>query len=130
MSAISAPVSIFNKYEDEQGNAKAIVWDFIDHLRQEYRKQAGYHALLGIVIQEIETLCSLPWPAPLCGPKFAGDGKGIRTLHETYPEGAKMPVLELTDFFVGANMTDPAPYENPLFGCEYVLTTLPAGFSE
>lgn len=108
-SAISAPVSIFNRYDDQDRNAKQIIWEFIDHLRQEYRKQAEYPALLGIAVQMVEKFCALPWPAPQCGPQFASDGKGNATLHETYPEGAESPVLELTDFFVGLNKSDPGP---------------------
>lgn len=111
MSSIQIPVSIADKYiagGSLNADIKAAVLDFARAVRQEYIQQAALPALLAIENQQVELMLSAPPPPPWCGPWYAGDGRGAIYLKPKYPQLGPT-VLEIKDFFVGLNKTDPGP---------------------
>ena len=108
---IAIPVSIVDKYEkigEDNVESKNAVLEFAWEVKQEYKRQALYPALLGIINEQVELMTSGPPTPPFCGPWFNGDGKGSTYLRPKYPETGNS-VIEITDFFLSVNATDPGP---------------------
>lgn len=47
------------------------------------------------------------------GPWYGGDGRGETYLDPVHTDGVGAPVLDLDDFFVALNKTDPGPCVPP-----------------
>ncbi|KAH8115210.1 hypothetical protein DFH11DRAFT_90645 [Phellopilus nigrolimitatus] len=110
MSSIQIPAAIADKYTGEiEKNAKEVVVDFARAVKKDYKHQSELPALLGIAIQQAEQMLTAPPPPPWCGPWFAGDGKGATYLQPKYPKEGNT-AIEITDFFLGLNKTDPGPF--------------------
>ncbi|EJC99631.1 uncharacterized protein FOMMEDRAFT_93379 [Fomitiporia mediterranea MF3/22] len=111
MSSIQVPVNLVDKYSgDVTNNLKAVIMDFAQFVKKEYKRQAAFPSLLAIENQQVEMMLSAPPPPPWCGPWFGGDGRGAIYLSPKYPQGSNNTVIEVTDFFVGLNKTDPGPF--------------------
>ena len=87
---------------------KQAVLAFTKAVKEEYKQRAASSELLAIVNQQVEMLLSEPLPPPVCGPWFSGDGRGSNYLRPKYPRNGPT-VIEVTDFFLGLNKTDPGP---------------------
>ena len=108
---IAIPVSIVDKYEKigkDNVESKNAVLEFAWEVKQEYKRQALYPALLGIINEQIELMTSGPTKLPSYGHWFIGDGKGATYLRPKYPESGNS-VIEITDFFLSINIADPGP---------------------
>lgn len=109
MSSIQIPVNIVDKYSgDINNNLKSVIFDFAQAVKKEYKRQAAFPSLLAIENQQVELMLQAPPPPPWCGPWFGGDGRGAIYLRPKYPQEGNT-VIEVTDFFVGLNKTDPGP---------------------
>ena len=103
MSSIQVPVAIADKYAASGGvesNKKSAIFDFAKAVKEEYKRQAAFPALLAVENQQVEMMVGSPPPPPFCGPWFAGDGRGSIYLRPKYPQSGSS-IIEVTDFFVG-----------------------------
>ncbi|KAF8636088.1 hypothetical protein AX17_003793 [Amanita inopinata Kibby_2008] len=107
MSAIQVPVLLYHKVPSD--DKKALVLEFAKAMQKEYKRQADYPSLLAIEPQQCDLMFSVPPPPPWCGPWYSADGRGQVYLHPKYPESGPT-VIEITDFFLGLNKTDPGPF--------------------
>lgn len=109
MSAIQIPVSLVDKYGDSlSSNLKDAIIDFAKAVKREYAHQAAYPSFQAIAFDQVNMMLSAPPPPPWLGPWFSGDGHAAIYLRPTYPSNS-VPVLDVDDFFLGLNKTDPGP---------------------
>ncbi|EPQ50001.1 hypothetical protein GLOTRDRAFT_141642 [Gloeophyllum trabeum ATCC 11539] len=85
-------------------------------VKQEYKKQRDFPALLAIASQESELMFAglkagtAPPPPPSTGPFYAADGQGELYLDAVYNDKRGQPVIEVVDFFQSLNKHDPGPF--------------------
>ncbi|KAJ7726947.1 hypothetical protein B0H16DRAFT_1735443 [Mycena metata] len=111
-SPITVALSTFqtpNKSEKDQLIEVAHV------IKAEYLKQKTYPSLLAIAQQQTEMLLpgfknASPDRPPWMGPAYFGDGRGEDYLDRAYPGADGTTVLNLDEFFVSVNMTDPGGF--------------------
>jgi len=110
MSPIQIPlVDIEDIIGAVDDNRKPVVIELAKAIQKEYKKQASYPSLCAIQNELVESMLALPPPAPWSGPAFSGDGRGSTYLRHKYPLCGPT-AIELSDFFIGLNKTDPGPF--------------------
>ncbi|TDL17807.1 hypothetical protein BD410DRAFT_831293 [Rickenella mellea] len=107
-SPIAIPVSIATSLPSSTGMSDKVL-AIARVVRKQYKEQTSLPALLGVCSKFIETLLSFPKTPPFRGPVFVGDGRGNKYLRESYPETDHVKVIEITDFFIGMNKSQPGP---------------------
>ncbi|KAJ7748629.1 hypothetical protein B0H16DRAFT_1319703, partial [Mycena metata] len=108
-SAIVAPLSILrtlNKSEKEQ------LTEIAHAIKAEYLKQKAFPSLLAITQQQTEMMLpalknASPDAPPFMGPAYVGDGRGEDYLDRAYPGADGNAVLNLDEFLLSVNKTDP-----------------------
>lgn len=122
MSAIQVPVKLVDPYRDALLGAsntasndvtsspelKSALIAFAKSVKHAYTRQSAYPSLQAIAFDQVNMMLSAPPPPPWCGPWFSGDGRTSSYLADKYLSEDKV-TLEVDDFFLGLNKTDPGP---------------------
>ncbi|TDL17774.1 hypothetical protein BD410DRAFT_536108 [Rickenella mellea] len=106
-SPIVVPVSILTSMHSSSMAEKVLALASV--AREQYKAQAALPALLGVSAEIMEMLATNPNMPPWIGPMFLGDGRGSKYLRETYPAHGPAQVVDITDFFISVNKTEPGP---------------------
>ncbi|KZT60759.1 hypothetical protein CALCODRAFT_480424 [Calocera cornea HHB12733] len=111
VSVLSFPVDMLRNKTDFFD--KALLLDMAEQVKQAYKKQQQYPALLAIQSQICDIMLSpffagAPPAPPPGGPFFAGDGITEHHFEHEYKDSGGREVVSVKSIFTSVNMTDPA----------------------
>ncbi|KAF8515738.1 hypothetical protein JB92DRAFT_3142760 [Gautieria morchelliformis] len=115
MSVIQVPLRLCPSSSISKDETRGYLVKVANIVKDQYLKQKAYPSLLAIDGQQVEMMLAgprsgAPPPPPWIGPWYGGDGRGETYLDPVHKNSRGEVVLELDDFFVALNKTDPGPF--------------------
>ncbi|KAF8583566.1 hypothetical protein K439DRAFT_1653435 [Ramaria rubella] len=116
MSAILVPLSLCpRKSSLSATETRECLLKLAEVVKAGYSRQKAYPSLLAVGTQQVDLMLAGvragdPPPSPGMGPWYSGDGIGETYLDPVHNDRTGSPVVEISDFMLSLNMTDPGPF--------------------